>query len=348
MKKASLDSLFEEALKKGASDVHLAVGHKPLLRISGDIVDAEGDVLAAGDVEALVDILLDAEAKKRFETEKEYDGAYALSSGESFRINLFFEKGNISMAARVIPPRIPTMDELMMPEIAKKMTEYPHGLVLVTGPTGSGKSTALAAMLSTVAERDAVNIITLEDPIEFVFPQGKAVIRQRQLGQDFVSFAEGLKHVLREDPDVVMVGEMRDPETIATALTIAETGHLVFATLHTYSAAQTVDRLIDSFPPEQQNQIKLQLALTLRGVISQQLIPQVGGGLIAAREVLINTPAVANLIREGKPEQVRNVIQTSAKDGMHTLAQDLSRLIKEGKVTKEIAQEYVVGIELDV
>jgi twitching motility protein PilT len=235
------------------------------------------------------------------------------------------------------------MEELDLPQVVHGMVDYPHGLVLVTGPTGAGKSTTLAAMVDRILETKAVNVITLEDPIEFLFTSQTGVVRQRQFGQDFVSFQEGLKHILRQDPDVVMVGEMRDTETISTTLTIAETGHLVFATLHTYSAAQTIDRIIDAFPAHQQNQIRTQLALTLRGIVSQQLLPRIGGGRVAAREILVNNYAIANLVRDSKVQQINNVLQTSAAEGMTTLKQDLGRLIEMNAISSETAEEHIVG-----
>ncbi len=341
-----MDRLFEIAVSEGASDLHLVAGKPPLLRISGDLVPIEGSrELSAEVVKDLTFALMSAAEQERFIRDKELDIAHQSPSGKRFRVNVHWEKTNVSLVARTIPSDIPTLDGLDMPTVVRKMTEYPHGLVLVTGPTGSGKSTALAAMINKINEEEPVNIITLEDPIEFLFTPKKAVIRQRQFGQDFISFPEGLKHILRQDPDVVMVGEMRDPETIATTLTIAETGHLVFATLHTYSAAQTIDRIIDAMPPHQQNQIRSQLALSLRAVVSQQLIPKVGGGRIAAREILINNAACANLIRENQIAQIKNVLQTAAGEGMTTLLQDLKRLITAGLVEREVAAQYVVGTE---
>lgn len=339
-----MDRLFDIAVTKGASDLHLVVGKPPLLRINGDLLVVEGSGALTQDVaRELIFSLCTETEKERFTKDKELDIAHQIPSGKRFRINLHWEKRNMAMAARTIPSDIPTMDSLGLPAIVQKMTEYPHGLVLVTGPTGSGKSTTLASMVDKINITEPVNIITLEDPIEFLFEARAGVVRQRQLGQDFISFNDGLKHILRQDPDVVMVGEMRDMDTISTTLTIAETGHLAFATLHTYSAAQTIDRIIDAFPPNQQSQIRSQLALTLRGVISQQLLPKIGGGRVAAREILVNNPAVANLIRENKIPQIKNVLQTAASEGMTTLSQDLTRLIKEGQVEKEIALQYVIG-----
>ncbi len=341
-----MDKLFDIAVSKEASDIHIVVGKPPLLRIAGDLVPIEGaKVLTSDAAKELVFCLLTEVEKQRLIETKELDVAHQIASGKRFRVNLHWEKTNIAMSARTIPSEIPSMDSLELPPIVQRMTEYPHGLVLVTGPTGSGKSTTLAAMIDKINGTEPVNIITLEDPIEFLFNHKMGAVRQRQLGQDFLTFGEGLKHILRQDPDVVMVGEMRDMDTIGTTLTIAETGHLAFATLHTYSAAQTIDRIIDAFPPNQQSQVRSQLALTLRGVISQQLLPKIGGGRVAAREILVNTPAVANLIRENKIPQIKNVLQTSASEGMTTLAQDLGRLIKEGLVEREIAQQYVIGNE---
>jgi|SRR3989339_640490 len=339
-----IDRLFELAVDRGASDLHLVVGRPPLLRLTGELVEIEGAKELTSDVakQLCFSIISDAE-RERFIELKELDVAHQVGSGKRFRINLHWEKGNVAMAARVIPSDIPQMEDLELAPVVHSMVEYPHGLVLVTGPTGAGKSTTLAAMIDRINATATRNIITLEDPVEFLFKHKKCVVRQRQLGQDFISFTEGLKHVLRQDPDVVMVGEMRDIETISTTLTIAETGHLVFATLHTYGAAQTIDRIVDSFPAHQQNQVRIQLALTLRGIVSQQLLPKVDGGRAAAREVLVNNHAVANLIRENKIQQINNVMQTSAGEGMITLRQDLTRLVKEGVVTKETAAEYVIG-----
>jgi twitching motility protein PilT len=339
-----MNTLFEIAVAKDASDIHLVVGSPPLLRIAGDLVAIDGaKALSTEQAEELVFSFISEEEKKTLFAMRELDLAYQIPSGKRFRVNVHWEKRNVGMAARIIPSEIPTMDAVGLPSAAQAMTEFPHGLVLVTGPTGSGKSTALAAMIDSINQREPVNIITLEDPIEFVFEAKHGVVRQRQFGQDFISFPDALKHILRQDPDVVMVGEMRDMDTIATTLTIAETGHLVFATLHTYSASQTINRIIDAFPSHQQNQIRTQLALTLRGVISQQLLPKIGGGRIAAREILLNNSAVSNLIRENKAAQIVNVLQTSASKGMTTFQQDLEHLVKSGTVDEDIAKQYVIG-----
>ncbi len=336
-------SLFGAAAEKGASDLHLVVGCRPVLRIAGDLYDLDGeDALTDASIEKIVRQVVTPEQFERFRIEKELDLAFG-DDGNRFRVNLLWEKNHMSLAARTIPQVIPTMEQLSLPPVVQGFTELTNGLILVTGPTSAGKSTALAAMIDDINTKRRLNIITLEDPIEFLFEAKRSVIRQRQLESDMVSFAEGLKHVLRQDPDVVMVGEMRDLDTIATTLTMAETGHLVFATLHTFSAPQTVSRIIDVFPPHQQTQIRLQLAMTLRGVISQQLLPRIGGGLVATREILVNTPACSNLIRENKVEQIKNVIQTSASIGMVSYTQDLKRMVKEGLITEETAAAYLVS-----
>jgi twitching motility protein PilT len=336
-------SLFAATVDKSASDLHLVVGYHPILRVTGELYDIDSEeVLSDASMEKVVRQIVTPEQYERFLIEKELDLAFS-SEGGRFRVNLLWEKGHISMAARTIPQVIPSMEQLGLPAVVQGFTELPHGLVLVTGPTGSGKSTTLASMIDHINGTRRVNIITLEDPIEFLFQSKQSIIRQRQLESDMISFNEGLRHVLRQDPDVVMVGEMRDLDTIATTLTLAETGHLVFATLHTYSAPQTISRVIDVFPPYQQTQIRLQLAMTLRGVVSQQLLPRVGGGLVAAREVLVNTPACANEIRENKVEQIKNVIQTGAAHGMFSYSQDLKRLVKEDTITSETADNYLLA-----
>lgn len=337
-----IDKWLAYAVKQGASDLHLVTENKPIMRIDGALSEIEAEeALTDKEVATQVYAIMTKEQQEQFENKKDLDMAYQVGDAR-FRINIHYERGNVAMAARAIPSQIPTMEDLMLPEIAYELTRMPHGIILVTGPTGSGKSTTLAAMINLINEERNAHVITLEDPIEFLFESKNCVIEQRQLHSDMVTFSEGLKHVLRQDPDIVMVGEMRDLESIATTLTLAETGHLVLATLHTYSASQTIDRLIDVFPPHQQTQIRLQVALTLRGVISQQLLPRVGGGRVAAREIMTMNPAIANLIRENKVPQINSVIQTSAQAGMKTLSQDLKRLIQEGLITEEIAQTYVL------
>ena len=332
--------LFAYVIEKGASDLHIVVGYKPILRISGELYDLDKEpVVTQEGIEKMIGQMLDQKDIDRFKIEKELDMAYS-AGGFRFRVNLHREKEHTGMAARLIPKEIPSMEQLGLEGVIKDFTELPNGLVLVTGPTGAGKSTTLASMIDYINQIRRENIITLEDPIEFIYARKMSVIRQRQLGIDMVTFTEGLKHLLRQDPNVVLVGEMRDLETISTTLTMAETGHLVFATLHTNSAAQTVSRIVDVFPPHQQTQIRLQLALTLRGVVSQQLLPREGGGLVAVREVLVNTPAIGNLIRQNKVKQIKNVIQTSAKIGMQSFEQHLKKLLEEGVISKETSDIY--------
>src|SRR3989338_6135611 len=340
---AIINELLRVTVEQKASDLHLVVGKPPLLRIDGVLQPLGDRVLGREDCEKLCFAFCTADEKDKFIKQREIDLAYEDPDHRRFRINLFWERTYPSAVLRAIPTTVPSMEELLLGEKVKEMTEYPHGLVLVTGPTGSGKSTTLASMIEHVNHTSPDNIITLEDPIEFLFTPDKATIRQRQFGHDFIAFNEGLKHVLRQDPDIVMVGEMRDPETIATTLTIAETGHLVLATLHTQNAPQTIDRIIDAMPPHQQNQVRAQLALTLRAIISQQLLPKVGGGRIAAREILINTPAISNLIRQNQIGQVVSIMQTASEEGMHTLAQDLGRLMKEGLIEREVALSYLTN-----
>ncbi len=330
-----LNSLLKTAVEHSASDIHLVAGLTPHMRVDGELMELDPKVLSATDTEAIVKELLDENQWKKFSIEKDFDIAHATEDGTRFRINIHFEKGNIGLSARAIPATIPTMEDVMMPEIMYNLCNLDRGLILVTGPTGCGKSTSLAAMIDYINKNRSTNIITLEDPIEFVFKPVKSLIRQRQLGSDMLNFQNGLTHVLRQDPNVIMIGEMRNLETIATAVTLAETGHLVFATLHTYSAAQTVDRIIDIFPPHQQNQIRTQVSTTLQAVISQRLLPKVGKGRVASREVMLNTPAIANLIRENKVSQIKTTIQTSAKEGMITMDNSLSKLLKDGVISKE-------------
>lgn len=331
----TIESLFNEAVEMSASDIHLLAGMKPHLRVDGQLKPYDGKPLTPKDIELLVKSIIDDNSFKKFSVEKEMDLAYELASGFRFRINLHWVRGTIGLSARTIPSEIPSMKDIMMPQVAYDLCNMNRGLILLTGPTGCGKSTSLASMIDYINENRNMNIVTLEDPIEFMFAPKKSIIRQRQLGTDMQSFQEGLTHVLRQDPNVVMVGEMRNLETIATTITLAETGHLVFATLHTYNAAQTIDRIIDIFPPHQQNQIRMQISLTLKAVISQRLLPAKSGGRAAAREILLNSPAVANLIRENKVSQIKTVIQTSAKDGMITMDNSLASLYKEGYISKE-------------
>jgi twitching motility protein PilT len=350
-----IDKLFQLAVKNKASDLHLVNGLSPLLRINGEIIPIsklkeakdyfKEEKVSNTDLEKLLTEILTAADKEKFLLAKDLDFGYSLDDVR-FRVNLSYEKGSIHLVARVINSQEVSLEELGMPAVTKKILRQNQGLVLVTGPTGSGKSTTLAAMINYINSTEACNIITLEDPIEFLFQSKKSIITQRQLGSDMNSFASGLKHVLRQDPDIIMVGEMRDLETISAAITLAETGHLVLATLHTCSAAQTIDRIIDIFPPHQQNQIKSQLSSILLAVISQRLLPKVGGGRVAAREVLIHDSAVANLIREQKIPQINNVIETSANEGMITMSKSIKELYKNELISEEVAEEELEKLEL--
>lgn len=338
-----LDEIFELAVKKRASDVHIVAGKTPIFRVDGVLTEIEKfKILSPEDTQNLTFNILTEKQKEVFINQRELDISYEIKGVSRFRVNCHWERNNVGLVARIISSTIPVMEELMMPSVVYDLLRLKQGLILVTGPTGCGKSTSLAAMINLINQERSVHIITLEDPIEFIYSpnSGKSIIKQRQLGSDMLSFAQALKHVLRQDPNVILVGEMRDLETIAATITIAETGHLVLATLHTYNAGQTVDRIIDVFPPYQQPQVRLQVSLFLKGIISQQLLPRKDGGRIAAREILINTPAIANLVRENKISQIKTVLQTSAEEGMFTIDQDLKRLYEEGYITKEVAKSY--------
>jgi len=343
-----IKELFAITAQKKASDLHLVVGSLPFLRVNGELEEIkEQKVLTKKDMEQMVYGLLTEEQKNRFLKHKELDiSVDDNDNGTRFRVNLHFEKSNIGMVARLINNKMPTMEEINMPKIVYDLLKLKQGFILITGPTGCGKSTSLAAMVDFVNKNQKCNIITLEDPIEYIFKPKQSIIIQRQLGTDMISFAEGLKHALRQDPNVIMVGEMRDLETIATAITLAETGHLVLATLHTYSAAQTIDRIIDIFPPHQQTQIRMQLSMTLAAVISQRLVLKIKGGRIAVREILLNTPATSNLIRENKIAQIKTVMETSAKEGMISLDRNFEKLYKAKIITKKVAQAQMENPEI--
>ncbi|MEI6529208.1 MAG: PilT/PilU family type 4a pilus ATPase [Candidatus Falkowbacteria bacterium] len=338
-----INNLFKLAAEKKASDIHLLFAEKPIFRIDGQLLDINDVVkggnfprLTALDLEGFLNTLLTKEQKARFFDKRDLDFGYQIENIR-YRVNCAFEKNNITIVARVVSDSKPTLEELGMPPVVKDLLELPQGFILLTGPTGCGKSTTLAAMINYINDNRRCNIITLEDPMEYVFIPNKSIISQRQLGTDMISFASGLKHVLRQDPNVIMLGEMRDPETIATAVTLAETGHLVLATLHTYSAAQTIDRIIDVFPPYQQGQIKSQLSSVLSAVISQRLLSKIGGGRVAAREILLNNGAVANLIREGKIAQIKSTIETNSSIGMITLDRHIKELYQAGLISREVA-----------
>jgi len=344
-----IEILLEEVIKKKASDMHIQVGLPPMLRVDGALFPISGaDVLNEEGVEALIFAILDEEQKQILLKDKEFDFSFAFGDLGRFRVNAFHERGNLAAALRLIPNDILTVEQLGLPPIVNKFADYPRGLVLVTGPTGSGKSTTLAAMIHKINAEKAVHIITIEDPIEYTHRSMKSVVVQREIHYDTYSFNAALRSALREDPDVVLLGEMRDLETIASAITIAETGHLVFATLHTNSAAQSIDRMIDVFPPHQQPQIRSQLSNILMAIVSQRLIPQIGGGRIAAAEIMIATPAVRNIIREGKSHQLDAVIQTGAEFGMQSMDKTLVALVHGGTISYDEARNFAVDLdELD-
>jgi len=336
-----IQQLLQLTIDKKASDLHLVTGSPPTLRVDGDLVKVAGEkALIPADTERLIKPVFSAEQLERLTVNKEIDFSLSFSAGARFRVNAYYQKGTMSGAFRRIPLTIPTLDELKLPPICHEFTKLRQGFVLVTGPTGHGKSTTLAAILNEINQSRPVHILSIEDPIEFIFQPSQAVVSQREMREDTHSWEIALRSALREDPDVVLVGEMRDFETIAAALTVAETGHLVFATLHTNSAAQTIDRIVDVFPEEQQGQIRLQLSNVLEAVFSQRLVPLIGGGRMAAYEILTATPAVRTSIRDGKTHQIDNIIQTSAEFGMTTLETTLASYVKQGTVSLEVARGF--------
>src|SRR5574344_573308 len=338
-----VEVLLEECLKKNASDLHIQVGLPPILRIDGSLQPIPNTpVLTKDMIEKLVFSTLDSMQREILIKDKEFDYSFSFGDIARFRVNAFNEKGNLAAAFRLIPTKMPTVDQLGMPQVVSSFSDYPRGLVLVTGPTGSGKSTTLAALINKINHEKAVHIVTIEDPIEFTHKSARSVIVQREVHYDTFSFARALKSVLREDPDVVLLGEMRDLETISSAITIAETGHLVFATLHTNSAAQSVDRMIDVFPAEQQPQIRSQLSSVLMAVCSQRLVPAIGGGRVCACEIMVANSAVRSIIREGKTHQLDTTIQTGANEGMQTMDRTLAKLVQQGTITYDSGREYAV------
>ncbi len=341
-----IELLLEEVVKKKASDLHLQVGLPPMLRIDGSLTPVSGaDVLTEETVEALIFAILDDDQKQILLKDKEFDFSFAFGDLGRFRVNAFHERGNLAAALRLIPNEILTVEQLNLPQVVNNFAEYPRGLVLVTGPTGSGKSTTLAALIDKINSDRACHIITIEDPIEFTHKSKKAVLVQREVHYDTFSFSAALRSSLRQDPDVVLLGEMRDLETIASAITIAETGHLVFATLHTNSAAQSIDRMIDVFPAHQQPQIRAQLSNILMAICSQRLVPAIGGGRAVAAEILVANPAVRNIIREGKTHQLDAVIQTGAEHGMQSMDKTLVQMIHAGTISYDEARNVAVDIE---
>ena len=342
-----LNELLRITIEKNASDLHLTVGVPAIIRVSGELIHVGLDKLNPHDTEQYAKDILDEKEYAQYRSSGEVDTSYSVSGLGRFRVNIFRQRGSDALAIRVVALKIPTLSELQYPPIIKELTERQRGLVLVTGPTGSGKSTTLAAMINEINLTRAAHIITLEDPVEYLHKHNKCIINQREIGKDSLSYQNALKAVLREDPDVILVGEMRDIETISIAVTAAETGHLVFSTLHTIGAAKTIDRIIDVFPPYQQQQIKIQLAAVLQGIISQQLLPKaVGGGRVASLEIMTTTPAIQNLIREGKTHQIESAVQTGAKYGMKTMDMALLELSRKGLITRDTALTHSVDREM--
>lgn len=340
-----IETLLEECIKRNASDLHLQVGTPPILRIDGRMIAIGGmPVLTEQMVESLIFSTLDEGQRNILIKDKEFDYSFAFGDMGRFRANAFHEKGNLAVAFRLIPNEIPSVESLGLPSVVERFAEFPRGLVLVVGPTGSGKSTTLAALIDKINTEKSVHIVTIEDPIEFTHRSKKSIVVQREVHYDTYSFAASLRSALRQDPDVVLVGEMRDLETISSAITIAETGHLVYASLHTNSAAQSIDRMIDVFPAHQQQQIKTQLANVLMAICSQRLVPSIGGGRVVASEILVVNSAARALIREGKTFQLDTVIQTGINEGMQTMDRTLAKMVKAGQVSYEDAKDCAVDV----
>ncbi|MGM0438979.1 MAG: type IV pilus twitching motility protein PilT [Patescibacteria group bacterium] len=339
--KEKIDRLLSYTSKLEASDLHISVGHHPIVRVNGKLQKIrEENKIDAEEAKLIAFEIATKEQREKFIEKKEVDFSYQKNGGDRFRVNIFNQSKDISCALRRIPPKIKTLEELNLPKDLYEFARASQGLVLVTGPTSHGKSTTLATLIDEINKNQFKHIITIEDPIEYIFDDDKALIDQREVGQDTDSFAKALKSSFRQDPDVIMVGEMRDPETIETAITAAETGHLVFSTLHTNSASQTIHRIVDSFPANQQGQIRAQLSASLLGIISQRLLPRKSGGLIPACEVLKNNSAISNLIRENKIHELDITVETSSKDGMISLNKYLSDLVKNNEITLEDAITY--------
>ena len=330
-----------EVVRKKASDLHLTSGAPPMLRVRGSLAPIEGlPKLTPTDTREIVYAILNSSQRQRLETDWQIDFAYAIPGKARFRVNAYFQRSSLGAAFRLIPSILTPIDDLGLPSVVHDFCKKPRGFVLVTGPTGSGKSTSLASMIDEINGTREEHILTVEDPIEFLHGHKKCIVNQRELGSDAQSFSAALKGALRQDPDVILVGEMRDLETISTALTAAETGHLVFATLHTQSAPQTIDRIIDVFPAHQQDQVRTQLSVALEGVMTQQLIPTAdGSSRVVAAEVLVPTPAVRNLIREGKTHQIPSAMQTGSNVGMQTMDTALATLVRAGKITQRVAEQ---------
>ena len=336
----SIDEMLKAANERGASDLHITVGVPPKIRIDGELIDIDDERIMPADAENLIMPIIPDHARKQLVEMGESDFSYAIAGVGRYRVNAFRQRGSYACVIRIVGTRIPSPQELGLPESVVALTELKRGLVIVTGPTGSGKSTTLASLVDVINSTQNVNVITLEDPIEYLHRHNKAIVNQREIGVDSFSYTSALRAALREDPDVIMVGEMRDLDTISTAITAAETGHLVLSTLHTTGAANTIDRIIDVFPPHQQQQIRIQLAGVLESVISQQLLPKVLGGRVAAFEVMHTNTAIKNLIRESKTHQIDNIIQTNRKLGMMMMDDAIMELYMRGEISKETALEY--------
>ncbi|OGD87210.1 type IV pili twitching motility protein PilT [Candidatus Curtissbacteria bacterium RIFCSPHIGHO2_01_FULL_41_11] len=336
----SIQEYLEIVVKKEASDLHLVVGSPAMVRIDGQLMPVSAAPLTPEETETLVFELLSPEQKEMLLVNKELDFSFALGDVARFRVNAYFQKGYLSAALRLIPSYIKSIEELNLPRICHNFSKLRQGFVLVTGPTGHGKSTTIASMINEINQTKALHVVTIEDPIEYVYPKAKSLVSQREMHLDTHSWEVALRSALREDPDVVLVGEMRDFETIAAAITVAETGHLVFATLHTNSAAQSIDRIIDVFPENQQIQVRMQLASTIAGIISIRLVPAIGGGRLPAVEILLASSAVQTAIREGKTHMIDNIIQTSGREGMLLMDASLAYLVKAGRISMDVANAY--------
>lgn len=343
-----INKLLMLVLQRNASDLHLTAGKPPILRIDSQLLELKDfEVLSGNSIAAMVDVILETEEKRKaFRDQRELDFSFAFKDNVRFRVNAYFQKGYVAAALRLVPNKIKSLDELNLPAQLKSLINYKQGLVLVVGPTGHGKSTTQAAMIDLINQTRAENIVTIEDPIEYVYSQDKSLVNQREVGSDTISFANALRSVLREDANVVLVGEMRDLESIATTITIAETGHLVFATLHTNNAAQTIDRIIDVFPAYQQNQIRSQLSSILICILSQRLLPKIAGGRVPAVEILMNNNAVANVIRENKTYELPNIIHTSQSNGMMSLDRSLAALVRNNTCRLEDIMMFVTDHDL--
>jgi twitching motility protein PilT len=336
----TLRELLEQMVQMGASDLHLTVGSPPVVRVDGKLARMNHDMLTGEHIKKIAYSMLNEKQKMKFEQNWELDFSFGIESMSRFRANMFMQRGNVAVALRQIPYKVRTFEELGLPKVISEFSRLPRGLVLVTGPTGSGKSTTLAAIIDKINRERPVHIITVEDPIEYLHRHQMALVNQREVYSDTPTFSSALKYALREDPDVVLVGEMRDLETIESALSISETGHLAFATLHTNSAAESINRIIDAFPSTQQEQVRVSMSFSLQAIVSQTLIPKVGGGRVMAMEVLVVTPAIRAIIRDDKVHQIYSMIQSGQKFGMKTMNQSLSELYQSGKISINDAMGY--------